>query len=437
MDTRSSQTSRREFLKRSAVTAAGVTLAGGLSIARSAHAAGGDTIKIALIGCGGRGKGAAEDCLTVKDQIKLVAVADAFKDRAQDAVKRLKASAVADKVDVPPDRVFTGLDAYQKAIDCGPDAVLLVEPPGFRPAHYKAAVEAGKHVFMEKPCCVDAPGFRSLMETNKLADQKGLKVVVGLNTRHTFSAIETVKRIRDGAIGPVKFLRVYGNNAGVWKRERKSGETEMEYQIRDWYYFVWLSGDFNVEQHVHGLDYANWANGDQHPIEANGMGGRQVRKGPEFGHIYDHHFVEYTYADGTKLFSQCRHIANCWGGGGLGIHGLKGQLEGSGRITGENPWTYDGPKVNGHEQEHVDWIGFIRRNEKHNEGYYGATSSFTAVLGRMATYSGQLVRWDDAVAKGRDEMPERIAFDAKPRILPDKDGSYEHAVAVPGVYKAY
>jgi len=435
MDTRSSQTSRREFLKRSA-TAAGVTLAGGLSIARTAHAAGGDTIKIALIGCGGRGNGAAEDCLSVKDQIKLIAVADAFEDRARGAAKRLK-SQFGDKVDVPPDRVFIGLDAYQKAIDCGADAVLLVEPPGFRPAHYKAAVEAGKHVFMEKPCCVDAPGFRSLMETNKLADQKGLKVVVGLNTRHTFSAIETVKRIRDGAIGPVKFLRSYGNNAGVWNRKREPGETEMEFQMRDWYYFVWLSGDFNVEQHVHGLDYANWANGDQHPIEANGMGGRQVRKGNEFGHIYDHHFVEYTYADGTRLFSQCRHIANCWGGGGVSVHGLKGEAEGSGRISGENPWTYDGPKVNGHQQEHVDWIRFIRKNEPHNEGYYGATSSFTAVLGRMATYSGQVVRWDEAVAKGPDEMPERIAFDAKPRILPDKDGSYEHAVAMPGIYKAY
>jgi predicted dehydrogenase len=437
MDIKQKHTSRREFLKRSAATAAGLTLAGGLPLARSAHAAGGDTIKIALIGCGGRGTAAAVDCLIVPDQIKLIAVADAFADRAQGAVKRLKASEVRDKVDVPPDRVFVGLDAYQKAIECGADAVLLVEPPGFRPAHYKAAVEAGKHIFMEKPCCVDAPGFRSLMETNKLADAKNLKVVVGLNTRHTPAAIETVKRIHDGAIGPVRYLRSYGNNAGVWKRERIQGETEIEYQMRDWYYFVWLSGDFNVEQHVHGLDLANWANGDQHPIEANGMGGRQVRKGNEFGHIYDHHFVEYTYADGTKLFSQCRHIANCWDAGGVHAHGLTGEANCFGQITGATSWKYRGPTIDGHRQEHVDWIGLLRRNERHNEGYYGATSSFTAILGRMATYSGQVVRWDDAVAKGPDEMPERLAWDAKPRILPDKSGSYEQAVAVPGIYKPY
>ncbi len=436
MDTRRKQTSRREFLRQSSAVAAGAALAGGLTIARGAHAAGGDTLKIALIGCGGRGTGAADDCLRVPDQIKLVAVADAFEDRARRAAQALKTQ-FGEKVDVPPDRIFIGLDAYQKAIGCGADAVLLVEPPGFRPAHYRAAVEAGKHVFMEKPCCVDAPGFRSLVETNKLADQKNLKVVVGLNTRHTPSAIETVKRIRDGAIGAVKFLRAYGNNPGVWTRERKEGETEMEYQIRDWYYFVWLSGDLNVEQHVHALDLANWANGDQHPVEANGMGGRQVRKGNHVGHIYDHHFVEYTYADGTKLFSQCRHIANCWSQGGVHVHGLKGEADGSGQITGENPWKYRGPNVSGHKQEHVDWIGFIRRNEPHNEGHYGATSSFTAVLGRMATYSGQVVRWDEAVAKGPNEMPESLAWDAKPRVLPDKDGSYEHAVAVPGVYKAY
>ena len=296
----------------------------------------------------------ASDCLSVKDQIKLIAVADAFEDRGQAAAKRLK-SQFGEKVDLPADRIFIGLDAYQKAIDCGADAVLLVEPPGFRPAHYKAAVQAGKHIFMEKPCCVDAPGFRSLMETNKLADQKGLKVVVGLNTRHTPSAIETVKRIHDGAIGSVKYLCAYGNNAGVWTRERKPGETEMEYQIRDWYYFVWLSGDFNVEQHVHALDLANWANGGQHPIEANGMGGRQVRKSKHVGHIYDHHFVEYTYADGTKLFSQCRHIPNCWTKGEVSVHGVKGEAEGRGRIAGENPWKYDGPTVDGHARS--TWIG--------------------------------------------------------------------------------
>jgi predicted dehydrogenase len=207
--------------------------------------------------------------------------------------------------------------------------------------------------------------------------------------------------------------------------------------MRNWYYFVWLSGDLNVEQHVHMLDLANWANGEKHPVEANGMGGRQVRKSKEHGHIYDHHFVEYTYADGSKLFSQCRHIPDCWNAGGVNVHGRDGTADCDGKIEGPHAWSYDGPKVSGHQQEHNDLIQAIRDGGPHNEGHYGATSSFTAILGRMATYSGQVVRWDDAVAKGPDEMPEKLAWDASPRVLPDQDSSYEQAVATPGVYRPY
>jgi predicted dehydrogenase len=415
---------------------AGAAVAGGLSLARSAHAAGTDEIKVALIGCGGRGTGAAAQCLNVPDRIKLVAVADAFQDRAEAAAQQLKKQH-PDKVDLPRERVFAGIEAYQQAIASGADLVLLCTPPGFRPEQYRAAVAAGKHVFMEKPVCVDTPGFRSVMETNRVADQKRLKVVVGLNIRHDPRYGETVRRIQDGAIGPVRFLRAYGNNAGVWVRPRQPGQTEMEYQMRNWYYFVWLSGDLNVEQHVHMLDLANWANGEKHPVEANGMGGRQVRRGKEVGHIFDHHYVEYTYEDGSKLFSQSRHIPNCWSAGGVDVHGLQGTANCGGKITGPNAWEYAGPKVVGHQQEHVDLIKAIRDDAAHNEGYYGATSSFTAILGRMATYSGQVVRWDDAVAKGPNEMPAKLAWNAAPPVLPDKDGSYEHAVAVPGVYKAY
>jgi len=428
--------SRRDFLRSSSKLAGAAAVAGTLDIARSAHAAGDDTLKVALIGCGGRGTGAAGDCLSVPDRIKLIAVADAFEDRARGALSALKQQ-FGDKVDVPPDRVFFGFDAYQRAIHSGADLVLLVEPPGFRPSHYRAAIEAGKHVFMEKPCCVDAPGFRSLLQTNQLADEKKCKVVVGLNIRHTPEFIDTVKRVREGAVGPIRFLRAYGNNAGVWVRPRKPEQTEMEYQMRNWYYFVWLSGDLNVEQHVHMLDLANWAAGDQHPVEANGMGGRQVRQGKDFGQIYDHHFVEYTYADGAKLFSQCRHIPNCWTSGGVYVHGLKGTGDCGGQITGETPWKYTGPKVSGHRQEHVDLIRYIREGTPHNEGHYGATSSFTAILGRMATYSGQIVRWDEAAAKGPNEMPERLAWDAKPPVLPGPDGGFEHAVPMPGGYKPY
>jgi len=427
--------SRRAFARGLAGTAAGAALSTG-AIAPSVHVAGDDTIRIALVGCGGRGTGAARDCLSVPDRIELVAVADAFEDKARAALARLKRR-FPDRVNVPEERVFWGFDAYKKAIACDVDLMLLVTPPGFRPQHYRAAIEAGKHVFMEKPCCVDAPGFRSLLETNKLADQKNLKVVVGLNIRHTPRFVETVKRIGDGAVGKPLFLRAYGNNPGVWVRPRKPGQTEMEYQMRNWYYFLWLSGDLIVEQHVHMLDLANWVMGDRHPVEANGMGGRQVRKGKEYGHIYDHHTVEFTYADGTKLFSQCRHIRGCWNAGGVYVHGDQGWANCSGEIAGKSQWKYRGPNVDGHQQEHVDLIKAIREDRRCNEGWYGATSSFTAVLGRMATYSGQVVKWDEAVEKGPSEMPKRLAWDADPPVLPDAEGSYEHAVPMPGIYKPY
>ncbi|MBN2021228.1 MAG: Gfo/Idh/MocA family oxidoreductase [Pirellulales bacterium] len=430
---------RRDFLKTSSAVLAGATLAGQLGLARGAHAAEGDAaLKVALIGCGGRGNGAAHDCLGSCPNTKLVAVADAFADNAQNSAKGLK-EAFGDRVDLPSERVFSGFDAYQKAIDCGVDMVLLATPPGFRPIHYKAAIEAGKHVFMEKPCCVDAPGFRSLMDTNKLADEKSLKVGVGLQRHHQQSYIETLKRIQDGAIGDIGFFRVYWNGGGLWNNRRQPNQTEMEYQMRNWYYFVWLCGDHICEQHVHNMDIANWVKG-AHPVEANGMGGREVRKfGPDgdFGQIYDHHVVEFTYADGTKMFSQCRHINNAWSEVREFAHGTKGLADCSGRIEGENKWRFRKEGSNPYTQEHVDLMDAILNNKKYNEGYHGATSSMTAVLGRMATYSGKIVKWDDAVAKGPDEMPKTYAWDANPPVLPDEKGSYEHAVPVPGIYQPY
>jgi myo-inositol 2-dehydrogenase / D-chiro-inositol 1-dehydrogenase len=424
--------SRRTFLR----GAAAGMLAGPLAYARSLHAAGSDQLKVALIGCGGRGVGAAANCLNVPDNMKLVAVADAFEDVARAAVERLKPK-YGDKVDVPPERIFSGLEGYRKAIDADVDIVLLTTPPGFRPAQYQAAVEAGKHVFMEKPVCVDAPGYRLVMEANKLADQKKLKVVVGLQSRHDPRLIETVKRIHDGALGEITFLRAYRNGSGVWVRPRKPGQTEMQYQVMNWYYFIWLSGDQIAEQHVHHLDRINWAMQDAHPVEANGMGGRQVRKGKDYGQIYDHQYVEFLYPDGTRLFSQNRHIAGCWNSSDQVVHGTKGHSNCTGRIFGENAWEYAGPPVNATDQEHVNLVEAIRKDTPRNEGYYGADSSFTAILGRMATYSGQVVKWDEAVAKGPDEMPERLAWDADPRVLPDAEGGYEHAVPMPGTYKAY
>jgi predicted dehydrogenase len=428
--------SRREFLKSSAVAAAGLTA--GLSVARGAYAAGSDQIKAALIGCGGRGTGAAVNLLSAPDNVKLVAVADAFEDRAKGSLQRLKSdSKCAAKIDVPDERIFVGLDAHQKAIDCGVDMVLLTTPPGFRPAQYAAAIKAGKHVFMEKPCCTDAPGFRSLMETNKLADEKNRKVVVGLQRHHQAGYIQGIKEIHDGKLGDVRYLRVYWNGSGGGGRDLgprpQNAPDEMTFQIRNWGCFVWLYGDNIVEQHVHNIDIANWAmakDGDPktaHPVEANGMGGR-TNKG-NYGDIFDHHFVEFTYADGTKMFSQSRHIPGTWdhvAEYAVGTKGASGCQAGGGpQLESNNPY----------DQEHIDLLKAIRNDQRLNEGWYGATSSMTAVLGRMATYSGQIVRWDEAVAKGPDEAPERLAWDAPPRHLPGPDGFYP--MVVPGTYKPY
>ncbi len=419
---------RRDFLKGTTVAAAGLALAGGLDLSRAAHAAGSDELKIALVGCGGRGGGAVSDCLSSCENVKLIAVADAFAENAKTKLAELRAEEdIAKKIDVPKDRVFIGFDAYEKAIAAGPDIVLLATPPGFRPIHYAAAIAAGKHVFMEKPCCTDAPGFRSLMETNKLVDEKGLKVVVGLQRRHSREFLGKVKRIQDGLLGKVMFTRAYWNGGPIWVRERKPEQTEMEYQMRNWYHFVWLCGDHILEQHVHNIDISNWVKQD-HPIMANGMGSCHCRRHPtlensKIGQIYDNHTVEFTYKDGTKLFSQCRQQPNVWNNVTQYVHGTKGAME------------LPGGGGDGYKREHVHLVDAIRNGKKLNDGWHGATSSFTALLGRMATYSGQEVFWDEAAAKGPGEMPAKFAFDADPPVMPDKNGDYPQPI--PGIYKPY
>ena len=438
-------TSRRDFLKKSSLLAAGAAAAGGLQlgIARSAHAAGSEVIKAALIGCGGRGNGAISDCMTADEGVKVVAVADAFPDRATRAAERLRKQYAA-RADIPAERVFSGLDAFQKAIDSGIDLVVTATPPGFRPMVYAAAIKAGKHVFMEKPCCVDAAGYRTLMEANKAADEKGLKVGVGFQRRHEPKYQETVKRLHDGAIGKILFLRAYWNGSGIWNRKREEGMTEMQYQVNNWYHFCWLSGDNICEQHIHNLDVCNWVAND-HPVEANGMGActrRYTGDNKGTGQIFDQHFVEFTYADGTKMYSQCRHIPGTFGSVSEAAHGAKGTSNCSGTIAGENAWKFDGKAAKNAKapkssmvQEHMDLIAAIRAGEKYNEGWHGASSSMTAVLGRMATYSGQTVKWEDAVTKGKTEFPELLAWDAKAPVEKGPDGQYP--IPVPGVYKAY
>ena len=429
--------SRRDFMKGSAAAVASASLVGGLSVARTAHAQGSDVIKVALIGAGGRGTGAVAQQMNADENVKLVAVADAFENRARGAVDNLKKQ-YKDQVDVPEDQVFLGLNAYKDAIAAGVDMVVLATPPGFRPVQYKAAVEAGKHVFMEKPCCVDAPGYLSLIETSKMADTKGLAVGVGLQRRHQPDYKDTIARIQDGAMGKVMFTRVYWNGGGIWNRRREDGMNEVQYQVHNWYHFEWLSGDNISEQHIHNLDIGNWVMGDQNPVEANGMGGCTARylggnKGT--GQIFDHHFVEFTYADGTKMYSQCRHMANCYNNVSEAAHGTEGTSNCSGRIDGANEWRFSGKGVNGHQQEQTDLLATLRAGERYNEGYYGANSSMTAVLGRMANYSGKVVKWDELVAKGKAIVPAELSWDMEPPVTKNADGDYP--IPMPGVYTPF
>ncbi|HPP52034.1 MAG TPA: Gfo/Idh/MocA family oxidoreductase, partial [Thermoguttaceae bacterium] len=300
--------SRREFLQKTTLLAAGAAATTPLVLPRMVHAAGSGLIRIGLVGAGGRGTGAAINALQNASypEVKLVAIADAFAEPLQRSLKAIQ-NQCPQKVDVPPDRQFVGLDAYQKLLACELDMVLLCSPPGFRPMQFEAAVKAGKHVFMEKPVAVDAPGYRRILAANALAKQKHLAVAVGHHLRHETKHQEIIQRIHDGAIGPIQYLRAYFNSGGVWFRPRKKDQTEMQFQVSNWYYFVWLSGDHIVEQHVHDLDVMNWIMRDQHPVEAQGMGGRQVRT-PEWaeaqgmgrgavGEIFDHHTVEFTYPD--------------------------------------------------------------------------------------------------------------------------------------------
>ena len=437
------QPSRRDFIKSTSAVAAGLAVTGGLGIARSAHAAGDSKIKVALIGCGGRGNGAIRNCMDADPAIQVVAVADAFEGPAQGTARNLRRDN-KDRVNIPDDHVFVGLDAYKKAIDCGVDMIVTATPPGFRPLIYSAAIAAGKHVFMEKPCCVDAPGFHLLNATNKIAEEKGLKVGVGFQRRHTPEFISTVGKIHDGALGKLILLQAYWNGHGIWNRHRQPGMTEMQYQINNWYHFCWLSGDQICEQHIHNLDVCNWVM-DDHPVEANGMGGcitRYLGSEKGTGQIFDHHFVEYTYKDGTKLYSQCRHIPNTWGQEGQHVYGTEGDSGVPGNInkigTAKSKKKVREPKAHFGDsmvQEHHDLISAIKNNEKYVEGWHGATSSFTAVLGRMATYSGQVVKWDDAIAKGSSEFPKELAWDAPAPFKADADGNYP--IPIPGIYKAY
>jgi len=406
---------RRDFIRSSAV-AGGTLLAAGLR-APAVHAAGSDEIRIGLVGCGGRGRGAAADAVKSSQGVRVVAIGDAFADRVSETRERLKELGEAGAV--PDERAFVGLDAYQKVIATpGVNYVILATPPGFRPTHLEAAVAAGKNVFTEKPVAVDGPGIRSVLATAEAAKAKGLGVGAGTQRRHELGYVEALKRVQDGGIGEVLAARAYWNQGSLWNKPRQSSWSDLEWQMRNWLYFTWLSGDHIVEQHVHNLDVINWAMGG-HPVQAMGMGGRQSRISPEYGHGFDHFAIDYEYANGRHMMSMCRQIPDCANRVAETIVGTKGSCElesGAKRyeLVGGSAYKFTGNFTNPYVQEHTDLIASIRAGKPYNELKQVAESTLTAIMGRISAYTGKAVTWEEALASSEALVPTALAFGPMP-----------------------
>ncbi len=435
------QNSRRNFVKGSALVAGGVAsglVGGNLSIARAAHTGANETIRVGLIGCGGRGTGAAGHALNTQDKgpVKITAMGDVFGDRLKGSYNSLKNGKNGVHVDVPEDRQFIGFDSYKKVLDQDLEMVILATPPGFRPLHFEAAVKAGKNVFMEKPVATDAPGVRRVLAAGEEAKKKGLAVAVGLQRHHETRYRDTIKALQDGILGDINFMRAYWNGSTPWVKNREKNHTELEYQMRNWYFFNWICGDHIVEQHIHNLDVINWLK-DSFPVSAQGLGGRQVRTGPRFGEIYDHHMIEYTYGDGSKMLSSCRHQQGTWRQVNEFCHGSNGDchiaggkiiLKGGGTVEFKRPKGEPG----GHQNEHHDLFASIRKGEIPNETVYGAKSTMTAIMGRMATYTGKELSWDQCFNSELKlaDVDNMKSFKDEAPVKPDEN--MEYAISMPG-----
>ena len=439
---------RRDFVKGTAAVV-GSVMASQFPLAANAYYGVDDTVRVGLIGCGGRGTGAALQALNATPNARLVAMADPFMDRIEESFGNImdpdsRGESKADvdvQVDVPAGRRFDGFDGYKAVLEAS-DVVILTTPPGFRPLHFDAAVEAGKQIFMEKPLATDAPGVRQILETGKKANQKKLNVVVGLQRHYQTVYRKWVSRMHDGAIGDIILGRVYWNGGGVWVRERaeyekKAGRklTEMEYQMRNWYYFNWLCGDHIVEQHIHNIDVANWVM-QGHPVKAQGQGGRLVRTGPDHGEIFDHHFVEFEYENGSRVLSQCRHMPDCLNRVSEAFHGTMGTAPAPGELYDQSGATIlkhsDEQDPNPYQVEHDELFAAIMAGEyKYDDTENGAVATMSSIMGRMATYSGQEVSWDEALNSDIKLVPDTFGWDVDPPVMPDEKGRY--AIAVPGV----
>ena len=419
---------RREFLKTSALVgtalAAPAILPGNLLGRENS-----DTLKIGLIGCGGRGTAAAGQALNADKNVVLTAMGDAFSDQLQKSLQTLQ-TAHPDSVKVTPDKSFVGLDAYQKVIDSGVDVVLLATPPGFRPQHLKAAVAAGKHIFCEKPMATDAPGVRSVIESAKSAKEKNLALVAGFCWRYEGARREFYQRIHDGAIGDIRaiYATYYAGHVKPMPKvtERPEGCGDVEWQLRNWYNFVWLSGDGYVEQACHSVDKVAWAMKDVSPLKAVAVGGRTTPNNQ--GNIFDHMFVVYEFPDEVRAFVGQRQIGNTYGDNSDYLMGATGFGKignwGAPSIKGKEAWHYTGPKTDMYQQEHNELFASIRSGKPINDGTWMAHSTMMGLMGRMAAYTGQEVGWEQAMNSQEKLVPDELDWKSKLEIAP---------MAMPGV----
>lgn len=422
---------RRSFIRSTALLAGGALLVNPLA---RAYATGSDVIKIAIVGCGGRGTGALFQALSTKYNVKLVAMGDVFRDHMDKCYTAAFKKFGADKIQVPEEHKFIGFDAYIHAIALA-DVVLLTTPPGFRPIHFEEAVKQNKHIFMEKPVATDAPGVRRVLAAAEEAKKKKLNTVVGLQRRYQNNYRETIKRIHDGAVGDIVAGQVTWNGGGLWVFPRQPGQTEMEHQMRNWYYFTWICGDHIVEQHIHNIDVANWVK-NSYPITAYGAGSRFLRTGKEYGEIFDNHSIQYVYDDGTVLSSQCRHYLGTQNKIGEDFQGTKGRANlavKTAKLTdlkGNVLYNHDNPNdPNAYQTEHDELFAAISAGEyKFADAERGARSTLTAIMGRLASYSGHEIKLNDALNSNISLAPDTFAWDAMPKVLPDKDGVYPHAI---------
>ncbi len=421
----SKEQTRRKFVSDSTVAGAGALLATG-AIARAAHVGGSDVIKVGLVGCGGRGTKAAIQALTADENTRLVAMADAFEDRRELSYRSLRNSPVADRVTVEKGQGHIGFDAYKNVIEVS-DVVLLCTPPHFRPQHLRACVDAGKHVFAEKPVAVDAPGVRSVHESTRLAKEKDLSIVSGLCWRYETGLLEVMKRIHDGGIGDIVSLEATRYGSGVWVRPRQKGQTDMEHHMRNWYYYTWLSGDFITEQFVHQLDQIAWTLQDEWPTKCYCVGGRETRKGEQYGHIFDHFNAVYEYDSGIRAYAGTRHQQGCSYLSHCLALGTKGHCNlMKYNIVGDNPWKWDGKRTDMHQLEHNAMYAALRSARTINNGDYMAKSTMMAIIARMSAYTGKTISWEQAMNSKEALSPSAYTWDAEPPLA---------EVAVPGKTK--